>query len=88
VNDPSERALAHPAAQPVFVPWLARLLMKVFFRQVEVLGAERVPRNAQPATRYNPISPNPKKFNFISKSYFLELSTPVLCLTVPSNDQH
>lgn len=46
MRDPSERALAHPDAQPVLVPALARLLMKVFFRQVEVLGAERVPRDA------------------------------------------
>ncbi len=44
MSDPSEKALANPAARPVLVPSLARLLMKVFFRQVEVLGAERVPR--------------------------------------------
>ena len=46
MSDPSEQALADPAARPVFVPSLARLMLKVFFRRVEVIGAERVPRDA------------------------------------------
>lgn len=44
--DPARSALANPEVRPVFVTGLARALLSVFFRQVEVVGEERVPRGA------------------------------------------
>jgi glycerol-3-phosphate O-acyltransferase/dihydroxyacetone phosphate acyltransferase len=45
MSDPSKRALADPAARPVGVPSLARFLMRIFFRQVEVIGAAGIPQD-------------------------------------------
>lgn len=43
MSDPSSQALANPQARPVIVVPLARWVLRIFFRRIEVAGAEHVP---------------------------------------------
>ena len=46
MKDPSDSALNRPEARPSWlIVALVRLLLRIFFRQVEVIGAERMPRD-------------------------------------------